>query len=48
METKLKDLKGSISNTSRNDESLKYKLGSLEKSNDFLKLKAQDLEKKFT
>lgn len=48
MESKVKEFKSSSSATSNNEDKLKYKIVSLEKTNEFLKLKTQDLEKKFT
>jgi len=45
-ESQIKEMKSFTASISGNEEKLKYKLSSLERSNDFLKLKAQDLEKK--
>jgi chromosome segregation ATPase len=47
-ETKIKDFKASSSSTTNNEEKHKFKIASLEKTIEFLKLKTQDLEKKFT
>ena len=45
-ESQIKEMKSFTASLSGAEEKLKYKLSSLERSNDFLKLKSQDLEKK--
>jgi hypothetical protein len=47
-ETKIKDFKASSSSNTNAEEKHKFKIASLEKTIEFLKLKTQDLEKKFT
>jgi predicted transcriptional regulator len=45
-ESKVKDMKTVAQNTTSTEEKYKFKISSLEKTNDFLKMKSQDVEKK--